>query len=102
MRSSASLATGDFVCSHTSKILRRQCAQQATSMIGPGLVRAGWYSAWNPLYPSGLEEAGKPSHVRRRTLATAVGAVEVGGCRRSVAAERPVVAHVDPQPPGLG
>jgi hypothetical protein len=52
--------------------------------------------------PVGLEEAGKPSHVRRRTLATAVGAVEVGGCRRSVAAERPVVAHVDPQPPGLG
>lgn len=50
----------------------------------------------------GLEEAGEAGHVRRRALAAAVGAVEVGGSRRGVAAERPVVAHVDPQPPGLG
>ena len=35
-------------------------------------------------------------------LATAVGTVEVCGSRRCRAAERPVVAHIDPQPPGLG
>ena len=35
-------------------------------------------------------------------LAAAVGTVEVGGSRRCRAAERPIVAHIDPQAPGLG
>jgi hypothetical protein len=33
MRSSASLATGDFVASQTSKNFRRQCAQHAASVM---------------------------------------------------------------------
>ena len=50
----------------------------------------------------GLQEPGERGHVRGRVLATTVGTVEVCGSRRCDAAERPVVAHVDPQTPGLG
>jgi S1-C subfamily serine protease len=40
-RSSASLATVDLLPSQTSKNFRRQRAQHATSMMGPGSVRGG-------------------------------------------------------------
>ena len=50
IRSSASLATGDFVACQTSKNFRRQCAQHATSVMEafagtPGLVRPLSYNA---------------------------------------------------------
>ena len=44
----------------------------------------------------GLEETGECGHVRRRMLAAAIGAVEVDGSRGCGAAERSVVAHIDP------
>jgi hypothetical protein len=49
----------------------------------------------------GLEQTGECGHVGRRVLAAAVGAVKAGGGRRCFATERPVVADIDPQPPGL-
>jgi hypothetical protein len=66
------------------------------------LAAGGIVQRLEPGVAIGLEEAGEVGHVRRRALAAAVGAVEVGGSRGGFAAERPIVAHVDPQPPGLG
>ena len=44
----------------------------------------------------------KPLQVRARVLALAVGRVAEPRRRRIAAGRRPVIAHVDPQPPGLG
>jgi hypothetical protein len=42
------------------------------------------------------------AHVRRRAGGGAIGAVEVGGGWRRLAAKAPIVAHVDPEPSCLG
>lgn len=60
IRSSASLATSYLVVSQTSKNFRRQCAQHATCVIGPG---AGAHRIVEPLEPGiavALKEAGEP------------------------------------------
>lgn len=50
----------------------------------------------------GNEVAGKASEMALGMVGRAVGPVEAGCRRRCVAVVRPLVAHVDPQPPGLG
>ena len=50
----------------------------------------------------GLEKAGERRHVPCRMLATMIGAVEVGGGGCCRAAERPIVADIDPEPPVFG
>src|SRR5277367_1167362 len=50
----------------------------------------------------GLQEPAECGHVRSWMLATAVGTVEVCRSRRRSAAERSVVAHIDPQAACLG
>jgi hypothetical protein len=55
-----------------------------------------------PGIPVRLEQAGEARHVRRRMRGGAIGAVEIRSGRGGTAAKRPVVAHIDPEPPGLG
>src|SRR4051795_3747502 len=49
-----------------------------------------------------LKKAGEAGHVRRRVCGPTVGAVEIGRRRSGRATKQPVVAHIDPQPPGRG
>jgi hypothetical protein len=48
-----------------------------------------------------LQQAGEGRHMGRRMRAAAIGAVEVGRRRRGAPAIRSIVAHIDPEPPGL-
>ena len=50
----------------------------------------------------GMDDAAEVLQMRLRVLALAVGRVEEQRCRRPRAGERPLVADVGPQPPGLG
>ena len=50
----------------------------------------------------GLQEAGERRHVRGRVLGATVWAVEISRGRRGFAAERPIVADIDPKPSGFG
>ena len=49
-----------------------------------------------------LQDAAERCQVRPRMLAFAIGTVAIQHRRRRLAAERPVIAHVAPQPPRLG
>jgi len=50
----------------------------------------------------GLEKSAEAGEMRARSLALAVGRVEIGRCRRADALPAPVVAGVHPQPAGPG
>jgi hypothetical protein len=50
----------------------------------------------------GLQDAVEAGEMAQRVLGAAVRAVAVEGRRRGRATPGPVVAHIDPQPPGLG
>ena len=67
-----------------------------------GLGAGGIVQRLEPGIAVGLEQAGEAGQVRGRMLAATVGAVEVGSGGSRLARERAVVAHVDPQAPGLG
>ena len=49
-----------------------------------------------------LQETGEAREVLGRVFPAPVWAVEVSGCRRRRATERPIVTDIDPQPPGFG
>ena len=98
MRSIASIAIGAFCSRARSKNLRRPCAQQAASMIGPAL-RVGLVEPVEPGIGIRLHQAGIAGQVPLGMLAAAVGRVEERRRRRVGSAERPVVAHIGPQPP---
>src|SRR5579883_585391 len=55
-----------------------------------------------PSIAIGLEKAAECRHVASRMLAAAIRAEEVGRGRWRRSAERPVIAHIDPEPTGLG
>ena len=50
----------------------------------------------------GLQNAVKVTQMLLRVLSVAIGTVREPNCRRGLARRRPLVAHIRPQPPGLG
>jgi len=50
----------------------------------------------------GLQRAAKVLQVRTRMLAFAIRRVAEENRRRNLAARRPIVAYIGPEPPGLG
>ena len=76
-------------------------AQHAASVIGPGL-RPGIVELVEPGIGVGLQDPGVAGQMPARMLAAAVARVEEDRRRRRRAAERPVVAHIGPEPAGDG
>ena len=75
--------------------------QHAASRIGPGL-RSAQIELVVAVIGVGLQDAGVAGQMRLRMLAAPIARVIEHRRRRPGAAERPVVADVDPEPPGVG
>lgn len=83
--------------------------RRAAQSLKPRVCQAGGFHdaavAVEPGEPGvavGLEDAPELAQVRPRVLALAVGGVAVGHRSRVGPGERPVIAHVDPEPRGAG
>ena len=96
MRRTASAAIGALLTAASSNSLRRACAQQAASRIGPG-SRLGLVEPVEPGIGVRLQDAGEPGQVALGMLALAIGRVEERHRRRIGPAERPVVPDIAPQ-----
>ena len=101
IRRTASMASGARATSASSNSLRRPCAQQAASVIGPGLATR-LVEVVEPGIGVGLQDAGIAGQVPARVLGGAVARVAEHRRRRRRAGEGPVVAHIGPEPAGDG
>src|SRR5271167_3331220 len=99
MRRTISAAIGALASLARSKNSRRPCAQHAASTTGAGFAALGVEGVVAGK-SVGLHDARPGGEDFARMLAMTGGRVIEHRRRRSLAAERPIVGHVDPKPAG--